>query len=110
MRIALDAMGGDFAPLETVKGAVHALDELKDLTVVLVGKKEKIQEELEKYTYDKNRIEIYDAREIIEMTDDPMSAVRTKKDSSMNRMLELVKSGEVEASVSAGNTRNDTAD
>lgn len=104
MRIALDAMGGDFAPLETVKGAVQALDELKDLTVVLVGKKEKIQEELEKYTYDKNRIEIYDAREIIEMTDDPMSAVRTKKDSSMNRMLELVKSGEVEASVSAGNT------
>ncbi|MGL4210370.1 MAG: phosphate acyltransferase PlsX, partial [Cetobacterium somerae] len=45
MRIALDAMGGDFAPLETVKGAVQALDELKDLTVVLVGKKEKIQEE-----------------------------------------------------------------
>lgn len=104
MRIALDAMGGDFAPLETVKGAIQALDELKDLTVVLVGKKEKIQEELDKYTYDKNRIEICDAREIIEMTDDPVTAVRTKKDSSMNRTLELVKSGDVEASVSAGNT------
>ncbi|MCQ8212297.1 phosphate acyltransferase PlsX [Cetobacterium somerae] len=104
MRIALDAMGGDFAPFETVKGAVQALDELKNLTVVLVGKKEKIEEELKKYTYDKNRIEIFDAREVVEMTDDPMTAVKTKKDSSMNRMLELVKSGDVEASVSAGNT------
>ncbi|WP_418964812.1 phosphate acyltransferase PlsX [Cetobacterium sp.] len=104
MRIALDAMGGDFAPFETVKGAVQALDELKNLTVVLVGKKEKIEEELKKYTYDKDRIEIFDAREVIEMTDDPILAVKTKKDSSMNRMLELVKSGEVAASVSAGNT------
>ena len=67
MRIALDAMGGDFAPLETVKGAVQALDELEGLTVVLVGKKEEIEEELIKYTYDKNRIEIYDAREVIEI-------------------------------------------
>ncbi len=104
MKIALDAMGGDFAPLETVKGAVQALDELQNLTVILVGKKEKIEEELKKYTYDKNRIEIVDAREVIEMTDDPMTAVRTKKDASMNRMLELVKSGDAQASVSAGNT------
>ncbi|MGL4970298.1 MAG: phosphate acyltransferase PlsX [Cetobacterium sp.] len=104
MKIALDAMGGDFAPLETVKGAVQALDELQNLTVILVGQKEKIEEELKKYTYDKNRIEILDAREVIEMNDDPMTAVRTKKDASMNRMLELVKSGEAQASVSAGNT------
>ncbi len=104
MRIALDAMGGDFAPIETVKGAIKALEEIKDLTVVLVGQKEKIELELEKYSYDKNRIEIFDAREVIKMTDDPMVAVRSKKDSSMNRMLELVKSGDVAASVSAGNT------
>ncbi|MGL5950314.1 MAG: phosphate acyltransferase PlsX [Cetobacterium sp.] len=104
MKIALDAMGGDFAPLETVKGAVQALGELQNLTVILVGQKEKIEEELKKYTYDKNRIEILDAREVIEMDDDPMTAVRTKKDASMNRMLELVKSGEAQASVSAGNT------
>ena len=104
MKIALDAMGGDFAPLETVKGAVQALEELQNLTVILVGQKEKIEEELKKYTYDKNRVEIFDAREVIEMTDDPMTAVRTKKDASMNRMLELVKSGEAQASVSAGNT------
>ncbi|MGL4905021.1 MAG: phosphate acyltransferase PlsX, partial [Cetobacterium sp.] len=82
MRIALDAMGGDFAPLEPVKGAVEALAEIKDITVILVGQKEKIENELKKYTYDKNRIEIVDAREIIEMHDDPMVAVRSKKDSS----------------------------
>ncbi|MGL5903118.1 MAG: phosphate acyltransferase PlsX, partial [Cetobacterium sp.] len=104
MRIALDAMGGDFAPLEPVKGAVEALAEIKDITVILVGQKEKIENELKKYTYDKNRIEIVDAREIIEMHDDPMVAVRSKKDSSMNRALELVKSGTADASVSSGNT------
>ena len=104
MRIALDAMGGDFAPIETVKGAIKALEEIKDLSVVLVEQKEKIELELEKYSYDKNIIEIFDAREVIKMTDDPMVAVRSKKDSSMNRMLELVKSGDVAASVSAGNT------
>ncbi|MGL4997640.1 MAG: phosphate acyltransferase PlsX [Cetobacterium sp.] len=104
MRIALDAMGGDFAPLEPVKGAVEALNEIKDLTLILVGQKEKIEDELKKYKYDKNRIEIVDAREIIEMDDDPMIAVRGKKDSSMNRTLELVKSGAAVASVSAGNT------
>ncbi|MGL5087927.1 MAG: phosphate acyltransferase PlsX [Cetobacterium sp.] len=104
MRIALDAMGGDFAPLEPVKGAVEALSEIKDLTLILVGQKEKIEDELKKYKYDKNRIEIVDAREIIEMDDDPMVAVRGKKDSSMNRTLELVKSGVAAASVSAGNT------
>ncbi|MGL5355881.1 MAG: phosphate acyltransferase PlsX [Cetobacterium sp.] len=104
MRIALDAMGGDFAPLEQVKGAVEALNEIKDLTLILVGQKEKIEDELKKYNYDINRIEIVDAREIIEMDDDPMIAVRGKKDSSMNRTLELVKSGSAHASVSAGNT------
>ncbi|MGL5001028.1 MAG: phosphate acyltransferase PlsX [Cetobacterium sp.] len=104
MRIALDAMGGDFAPLEQVKGAVEALSEIKDLTLILVGQKEKIEDELKKYNYDINRIEIVDAREIIEMDDDPMVAVRGKKDSSMNRTLELVKSGSAHASVSAGNT------
>lgn len=104
MKIALDAMGGDFAPLEQVKGAVEALSEIKDLTLILVGQKEKIEDELKKYNYDINRIEIVDAREVIEMDDDPMVAVRGKKDSSMNRTLELVKSGSAHASVSAGNT------
>lgn len=104
MKIALDAMGGDFAPMETVKGAVEALNENKSLEVILVGRKEEIERELSKYKYDEKRIEIVDAREKIEMTDDPMSAVKTKKDSSMVRTLELVKDGRADGSVSAGNT------
>lgn len=104
MKIALDAMSGDNAPLEIIKGAVATLEEVSELRLVLVGKKEVIEAELSKYKYDKNRIEIVDAREIIEMTDEPVVAVKTKKDSSMNRTLELVKTGTVNASVSAGNT------
>lgn len=104
MKIALDAMGGDNAPLETIKGAVAALEEVSELRLVLVGKKEVIETELSKYKYDNSRIEIVDAREIIEMTDEPVVAVKSKKDSSMNRTLELVKDGTVNASVSAGNT------
>lgn len=104
MKIALDAMGGDNAPLETIKGAVAALEEVSELELVLVGKKEVIEAELSKYKYNKGKIEIVDAREIIEMTDEPVVAVKSKKDSSMNRTLELVKDGTVNASVSAGNT------
>lgn len=104
MRIALDAMGGDKAPFETVKGAVKALEESESLHLILVGKKEIVEEELSKYKVDRDRIEIVDAREKIEMTDDPVTAVKGKKDSSMNRTLELVKEGIADASVSAGNT------
>ena len=104
MKIALDAMGGDNAPLETIKGAVAALEEVSELELVLVGKKEVIEAELSKNKYNKEKIEIVDAREIIEMTDEPVVAVKSKKDSSMNRTLELVKDGTVSASVSAGNT------
>ena len=104
MRIALDAMGGDNAPVETIKGAVAALSEIEKLQLVLVGKKEVIEAELSKYKYSKERIEIVDTREVIEMTDDPVTAVKTKKDSSMNKTLELAKEGIVDASVSAGNT------
>ena len=96
MRIALDAMGGDNAPVETIKGAVAALSEIEKLQLVLVGKKEVIEAELSKYKYSKERIEIVDTREV--------TAVKTKKDSSMNKTLELAKEGIVDASVSAGNT------
>lgn len=104
MKIALDAMGGDNAPVETIKGAVMALEEIEGLELVLVGKKEIVEEELGKHKVDRERVEVVDARETILMTDEPVSAVKTKKDSSMNRTLELVKEGKVDASVSAGNT------
>ncbi|MGL5049381.1 MAG: phosphate acyltransferase PlsX [Fusobacteriaceae bacterium] len=105
MKIALDAMGGDYGPIETVKGAISALKEIKSLEkIYLVGKEVEIKKELSKYEYDKNKIEIYNATEVIGMDEDPVAAVRSKKDSSMNVTLDLVKKEMAQASVSAGNT------
>ncbi|MDR3259139.1 MAG: phosphate acyltransferase PlsX [Fusobacteriaceae bacterium] len=104
MKIALDAMGGDTAPFEPIKGAIRSLEIISDLKIVLVGKKEMIEAELSKYAYERGRIEIVDAREVISMDDEPINAVKVKKDSSMNMALGLVKEGVVDACVSAGNT------
>lgn len=104
MKIAIDAMGGDYAPYEPIKGAVMALDLLKDLQIILVGKRKILEQELSKYRYDKNRIEIIEAEEVIGMDEEPVIAVRSKKNASMNIALDLVKNGEAVASVSAGNT------
>ena len=104
MKIALDAMSGDFAPISTVKGAIEALEENEKLEIILVGKEIIIKEELKKYKYDVRRLEIKNADEIIEMTDDPVKAVKEKKNSSMNVTIDLVKEKLAEASVSCGNT------
>ncbi len=106
MKIALDAMGGDKAPVETVKGAVIALDEIKGLEMVLVGKKELIENELKKYKYDRTRVEIVHTDEVIEMDeqDSPAMAVKKKKNASMNIALQMVKEGKASGAVSAGNT------
>ena len=89
VRVAVDAMGGDLAPVEPVKGAVQALEKRKSLHVTLVGQEEVIRSELSKYTYPADRLEILDAREIIEMAEPPVNAIRTKKDSSIVRGLKL---------------------
>lgn len=104
MKIALDAMSGDYAPIATIKGAVEALNENKNIQVILVGKKETIEEELKKYKYDEERIEVKIADEVIDMTDDPIKAIKDKKNSSMNICIDLVKDGIADASVSCGNT------
>lgn len=106
MRVALDAMGGDFAPLEPVKGAVLATQEMDHLSVILVGDQEKIENELKKYSYDKGRITIEHAPDTIDMNekDNPARAVRKKPLASMNVALDLVKEGRADANVSAGNT------
>ena len=65
-RVAVDAMGGDNAPFEIVKGAVEAVNENKNVKVYLVGKEDLIKEELGKYTYDANGIEVVNATEVIE--------------------------------------------
>ena len=104
IRVAVDAMGGDNAPAEIVKGAVEALKANTDLKVILVGQEEAVQQELSKYQYDASRMEVVNATEIIEMAEPPVQAIRTKKDSSIVVAMKLVKNGEADAFVGAGST------
>jgi glycerol-3-phosphate acyltransferase PlsX len=99
MRIAVDAMGGDYAPQNVVAGAVDALRSYGKIEkLFLVGDTARIKAEPD------SRLQIVHASEVIEMDDPPVQAVRRKKDSSMTRAIELVKQGEADAIVSAGNT------
>jgi glycerol-3-phosphate acyltransferase PlsX len=102
--VALDAMGGDYAPVETVRGAVEAVAEHPEIKVILVGKEDAIREELERYTYSQDNIEVKNATEIIEMGEVPTKAVREKKDSSLVVAMNLVRNDDADAVVSAGST------
>ncbi|MBR3307243.1 MAG: phosphate acyltransferase PlsX, partial [Lachnospiraceae bacterium] len=104
VRVAVDAMGGDNAPGEIVKGVVDALRDADDIFVYLVGKEEVIREELSHYEYDDKRIEVVNATEVIETAEPPVMAVRRKKDSSIVKALHLVKDGSCDAFVSAGSS------
>ncbi|MCR5748529.1 MAG: phosphate acyltransferase PlsX [Lachnospiraceae bacterium] len=104
VNVALDAMGGDNAPAEIVKGAVDAVNENENVKVYLVGSHDAVSAELEKYTYPKERIELVDSTEIIEMDEPPVMAIRKKRDSSLVKALGLVKEGKCDAFVSAGST------
>ena len=101
MKIIVDAMGGDNAPEAIVKGAVDARDKL-GVDITLVGRKEDIERCLG--DTDRKGIEIVDAREVVTMDDDPSTATRRKKDSSMTVALNMVKNGHGDAVVSAGST------
>ncbi len=103
IRIALDAMGGDYAPDEIVKGAVLATRQLPSVEVILVGDPEKISRELKKYKT-REKLAVVAASEVIEMEEHPAQAARTKKDASINVAVSLVKEGKADAVVSAGNT------
>lgn len=102
--VALDAMGGDYAPEQTVKGAVNAVNSSDEIKVLLVGKEEQIQKELKKYEYDSRLIDVVNATEIIEMGDVPTAAVKKKKDSSLVVAMKLVRDEKADAVVSAGST------
>ena len=105
MKIALDAMGGDFGPPNLVAGAVMALRDYPHITkLYLVGDASKIENELTKQGCNDGRIEIYHASQVVEMSDGAVEAVRRKKDSSISRAVDLVKHGQAEAVVSAGHT------
>jgi len=104
IKIIVDAMGGDNAPVETVKGAVEAVNERKDITVCLVGQEDVVKKELAKYSYNKDQIEVVHASEVIETAEPPVNAIRRKKDSSIVVGMNMVKRGEADGIVSAGST------
>ncbi|MGL4451577.1 MAG: phosphate acyltransferase PlsX [Sarcina sp.] len=104
MRIAIDAMGSDNSPAAEVQGSIDALKEFSDIEIIMAGKTAQLEAELSKYTYDKSRITIVDATEVISPNEEPVRALKQKKDSSLVKALNLVKSGECDAVLSAGST------
>lgn len=102
--VAVDAMGGDNAPAQIVKGAVDAVEQSSDIKVLLVGIEDAVKAELDKYTHDKERIEVINATEVISTEEAPVMAIRHKKDSSLVVALNQVKNGKADAFVSAGSS------
>jgi glycerol-3-phosphate acyltransferase PlsX len=106
-RIALDAMGGDFAPMNEIEGTLMALNNKVrdiDFEVILVGKSDMIESSLRKIGKSHHSISIVNADEIITMHDDPTAPLKTKKNSSISIGIGLIRENKAEAFVSAGNT------
>lgn len=101
-KIALDAFGGDYAPEEIVEGALLAA-ELEGISVILTGDEHRLRSLVGGKT-GSNRIEIVHAPEVVQMDEEPVAAVRSKRDSSLVRGAQLVRQGEAQALVSAGST------
>lgn len=104
VRVVVDAMGGDNAPGEIVKGAVEAVNLDPAIQVILTGRQEAVQAELAKYTYPKEQIGVVHCDEVIETAEPPVNAVRTKKQSSLVVGMNMVKHQEADAIVSAGSS------
>lgn len=104
VKVAVDAMGGDNAPAEIVKGAVAAIQADKRVKVYLVGQEAAIKANLSGLEYDEQQLEIVNATEVIGTAEPPVNAIRKKKDSSIVKGMGMVKSGECDAFVSAGSS------
>lgn len=104
VRLAVDAMGGDHAPQEIVCGAVAALRARTDLKLFLVGRRKQVEEALTGLAYPEERLELVHADEVIQGSDDPGLSIRRKRKSSLVTALQLVRSGQADAVLSAGNT------
>ncbi len=104
MKVIVDAMGGDNAPQAIVEGCVLALNDNPSLEITLVGIAEAVAGELQKYNYDKQRINIVNATEVIDMAEPPVEAIRTKRDSSLVRGMRLLREGEGQVFITAGST------
>ncbi|MEQ6387791.1 phosphate acyltransferase PlsX [Bacillaceae bacterium S4-13-58] len=100
MKIAIDAMGGDNAPKAIVLGAIEAVKQFPNIEITLFGNEEKIKP----YLTETNRIKVVHTNEVITSEDEPVRAVRRKKDASMVLMAKEVKEGRADACISAGNT------
>ncbi|WP_110112867.1 phosphate acyltransferase PlsX [Bacillus sp. CGMCC 1.16541] len=100
MKIAIDAMGGDHAPKEIIHGVEKAIEQYKQLHITLIGN----EVEIKKYVTNSERIDIIHTEEVIEATDEPVRAVRRKKNASMVLMAKEVSEGRADACISAGNT------
>jgi glycerol-3-phosphate acyltransferase PlsX len=104
MKIALDAMGGDYAPAVTIEGAIETVDDFEGIDIILVGDENLIRRELDSKRYLPNRISIKHASQVVGMDESPAVAIRKKRDSSISKAIELVKNGEADAMVSAGHS------
>ena len=104
IKVAVDAMGGDLAPVEMVAGAIEAVQAKPGIQVLLVGQEAVVNKELSKYTYNKEQIQVVNATEVIATEEPPVNAIRKKKDSSIVVGMNLVKNKEADAFVSAGSS------
>lgn len=104
MVIAVDAAGGDYYPGNPVLGAIEAIREKEEISILLVGPEQVVREELERHEYDRNRIDILHAPEVIGMEESPSAAVKSKRHSSIVVGLEAHRQNRCNAFVSAGNT------
>ena len=106
MKIALDIFGGDFAPMANIEGAIAYLKEYGDHAsdLILVGDKNMIESTLQSYTYNNIKVHILHTTQVVDMHEKPSRIFKEKPDSSLVKSIELVKNGEANAAVSAGNT------
>ena len=104
MKVALDAMGGDYAPAVNIEGAIETIADSEDIDIILVGDESMLAKKLEGKRYPSDRISIMHASQVVTMDESPTAAIRKKKDSSIRRGIDLVKSGEADAFVSAGHS------
>lgn len=104
MKIAIDGMGGDNAPVAVIEGVIQALKEYDNIELYITGPKDTIDSELSKYTYATDKITVIDAKEVISTNEHPVMALRKKKDASIVKALNLVKDGICDGIISGGST------
>ena len=104
MKIVIDAMGGDNAPEEILKGTIKSINDLDDISCIVTGKINKLNNILKKYNYNKDKIEVVNAEQEVTMMDKPSDVLRKKKDSSLIVGTNLVSDKKADAFISAGNT------